>query len=560
MGVPRFSLLTTVSDPPKAAFEKTVASVLAQTVKDWEWVIVDDASSENWVGPRLTDLASSDARIKVIRRPGPRNEAEAANAAIDASAGEFIAFLAQGDLLVAKAVDSMGARIDKAQADGSSVDLCYSDQVFIGSPVPADKTRPDVARYVKPEWSPERLRHHFYTAHLSAFRRSVVQQVGGCRDGFAGATLHDLTLRVTELGGKVLHAPVILYRRRPNRVGDSDADAARESAWDAGVRAVQEHLDRVGIAGTASRGVLPGLFHITREPDLTTPVSIIIPTIGTRALIHGRRRTLVTESIRSVLESTDHTNIEFVVVYDIPTPASVLSELRALNDEFEHARIRLIEFHEKFNWSAKNNVGASHASGDAFIFLNDDVEANSHGVVEQLLAPLREEGVGMTGAKLLFENGMIQHAGVIYGSGLMRHSYYRQPNDHGAYGELTINREASALTGACMAVRREIFDEAGGFNENLPINYNDIDFCHKVRRNGHRLLWLHDVVLTHFESITREAGAQQYELDTMWRRWNNVSRVPEGFSNTVRKSIKKEDLVLHEMSATATTPASAWLA
>jgi GT2 family glycosyltransferase len=246
-------------------------------------------------------------------------------------------------------------------------------------------------------------------------------------------------------------------------------------------------------------------------------------------------------------------------VYDTPTPADVLDKLRALNDEFE-ARIRLIEFREKFNWSAKNNVGAAHASGDAFIFLNDDVEADSHGVIENLLAPLREDGVGLTGPKLLFENGLIQHAGVIYGSGLMRHTYYKQPNNNGAYGELSINRESSALTGACLAVRREVYEEAGGFNENLPINYNDIDFCLKVRRSGRRLIWLHDVVLTHFESITRERGAKQWELDALWQRWNTVSRVSEGFSNTVRRPTNTEDLFRLQAVATATTPASAWLA
>jgi GT2 family glycosyltransferase len=560
MGEPRISFITVVADPPKAAFEKTIKSVLGQTRKQWEWLLVDDGSTEGWVAPRLTELAASDPRIRIVEHEGSGDEAAAGNAAIAAANGEFVAFLAQGDLLVGKAVDSMFTRIDKAQADGSSLDLCYSDQTFLGSPVPADKTEPDAARYIKPDWSPERLRHHFYTAHLSAFRKTTVEQVGGLREGFAGATLHDLTLRISEQGGKVLHAPAVLYRRQPDRVGDSDASTAGEAAWDAGVRAVQEHLDRVGIRATASRGALPGLFTISREPDVTTPVSIIIPTIGTRALVRGRRRTLVTESIRSLLENTDHPNVEFVVVYDTPTPASVLAELRALNAEFEAARIRLIQFREKFNWSAKNNVGASHASGDALIFLNDDVEAVSHGVIEHLLAPLGEEGVGMTGPKLLYENGLIQHAGVIYGSGLMRHTYYQQPDDNGAFGELTINRECSAMTGACFAVRRDVYEEAGGFNENLPLNYNDIDFCLKVRRNGYRLVWLHDVVLTHFESITRETGAMAFELETMWRRWNNVSRVPEAFSNTVRKPILKEELFGQQMAATATTPASVWLA
>jgi GT2 family glycosyltransferase len=551
MADPRISLVTVVAGPLDVAFDETVASVLAQSMAEWEWVLVDNGT-EAGSTPRLQDVAASDRRIRLVRCDDGLSAAAAANAGFAAASGEFVALLEPGDILVAKSIRTIVGAIEQAQAKGETVDLCYSDQSFIGADrEPKDDPEWVYYPYIKPDWSPERLRHHMYTAHLSAFRKEVFEEIGGFRDEYDGALLHDLTLRVGERGGTIVHTAAMLCRRRPSE--------PPSGATEAGIRAIRDHLDRVGIDATVTPGVLPGLFQVNRKPDVTTPVSIIIPTIGTHTYLRGERTTLVTHSIRSILENTDHQNIEIIVVYDTPTPASVLDQLRAMDDEFD-ARIRLIEFAKKFSWSEKNNVGVIHATGDVFVFLNDDVEAISHGVIEHLLAPLREPTVGMTGPKLLYENGRIQHAGVIYGAGMVAHNYYHQPDDGGAYGELTINREAAALTGACIAVRRDVFEEVGGFTETLPVNYNDVDFCFKVRGLGLRLLWQHDVVLYHFESITRQPGASLHEIDALRARWGNFVLGSERYSNTLRRPISKADLFAVQMTASAMTSASAWLA
>lgn len=534
MEAPRISIITAIYNPPRRAFEDTVASVLGQTFDDWEWVLADDCSTEQWVRPRLRELASADARIRIVEREENGHVVAASNSALAEATGDFLGLLDHDDVLDPEALAASLDAIDQAQADGTIVDFCYSDQ---------DKMTEDGRLhnpYRKPDWSPERLRHHMYTSHFAVYRRDVVDQVGGFRHGFEGSQDHDLTLRVTERARGIVHVPRVLYHWRQVEGSAARDAAAKPYARDAGLRAVQDHLDRVGIDATASPGALRFTYRVNRVPDATTPISVIIPTIGKCAEVWGTKRTLVTETVRSVLQRTAHRAVEFVIVYDTPTPADVLDELRALSGEFD-APIRLVEFREPFNFSAKCNVGAFHASGEVLVFLNDDMEASSDGVLENLIAPLREDGVGMTGAKLLYEDGRIQHAGVFYGGGAIGHSYKRKAgNAVGALGELTINRECSALTAACIAMHRDVFTSVGGFNEELPVSFNDVDLCNKVRALGLRLIWLHDVVLYHFESISRDAGGiQPFEARTMIDRWGSYKEIPERYSNRRRGGILK---------------------
>lgn len=521
MSTTRVSVITAVYAPPRDAFEATVVSVLNQTHDDWEWVLTDDRSPAAWVWPRLQELAASEPRVKVARREENGGIVAASNDSLAGATGEFVALLDHDDVLEVHAIERMLAAVDE-QPEPEHVDYAYSDQ----GKMTADGVthRP----YRKPDWSPERFRHHMYTTHFSMLRRSLVVEVGGFRPGYDGSQDHDLILRVTERARSVVHVPEVLYYWR-EVPGSAAADPeAKPYAWDAGVRAVQDQLDRLGIEATAAKGEKPGHYVVDRKPDLETSVSIIIPTMGSGAVIWGRRRTLVIEAVRSILAHSEHPNLEFVVVYDSPTPKSVLRALREVAGD----RLRLVEFTEEFNFSNKCNVGAIHATGDVLLFLNDDVEAETEGIIEHLIAPLREPDVGGTGPRLLFEDSTIQHAGVIYGSGTITHHYFRaQRNAVGRHAELQMNREVSALTGACLAVRKEVFWEVGGFNAALPGNYNDVDFCLKIRQAGYRLLWLHEPTLYHFESISRESKILPFETLTVARRWGHHEQTPERYIN-----------------------------
>lgn len=523
MSAPLFTIVTPVYNVPSDVLQETVDSVLDQQFTDWEWILVDDRSPDESVMAALTAHAARDSRIRVISREVNGGIVAASNDAVAAASGEFLALLDHDDLLTADALSTMAEAIGEHPED---IDYLYSDE---------DKVLPDGSfghAFLKPDWSPERFRHQMYTSHLSVLRTSLVRSLGGFRTGYDGSQDWDLVLRVTEQARRIHHVPRILYHWRMI-AGSTSMDAgAKPYALEAGARAVADQFARLGIDATIEHRPHLGIYEVTRAPDLVTSTSIIIPTRGTAGSVWGSTRTFVVEAIRSVREHTEHTDLEFVVVYDDPsTPQYVLDQLKALPD----VDLVLVPYHDPFNFSHKCNVGALHARGDILLFLNDDVQAESDEVIGQLIAPLSEPDVGMTGAKLLFENGRIQHAGVEYGAsssdgGSIRHSFYRAlPSAHKG-PDLDMNRETSALTGACIAMRAEVFHDVGGFTEQLPINFNDIDLCLKVRRSGRRLVWLCNTVLWHFESISRSTTVHAYEIDAMVSRWGPYKGRREKFA------------------------------
>jgi len=320
---PLFSVITPVYNPPVDVLEETVRSVLAQRFRDWELILVDDCSPNPAVRDVLRGLAASDERIRLIERETNGHIVAASNDGIDAARGEFIALLDHDDLLVPRSLMAMS----RAIAANPDVDYLYSDERLVnqdGSP------RGD---FVKPAWSPERLRGQMYTCHLSVLRTSVVREVGGFHEGFDGSQDHDLVLRVTERARRVVHVPRVLYKWRAVPGSVVMDPQAKPYAWEAGLKAVQAHLDRVGAEATADFGVRTGVYELNRRLSDAVRLSVVIPTRGTEGLVWGERRCFVVEAVRSVLEQGGHDNIEVVVVHDTSTPQRVLRELRHVAGE-----------------------------------------------------------------------------------------------------------------------------------------------------------------------------------------------------------------------------------
>lgn len=510
---PLFSIVTPVYDPPLDVLQDMIDSVRAQSCLDWELILVDDVSPNARVRATLRAAAAEDHRIVVVERTSNGGIVAASNDGVDRASGRFVVLVDHDDLLRLDALQVMAEAI----ADHPSVDYLYSDE----DKIDAEGRHYDTFR--KPEWSPERLRGQMYTGHLSVMRSELVRQVGGFRSGFDGSQDHDLALRVTEQSRLIVHVPQVLYHWRVVPGSAAGDPNAKPYAWVAGRKAVSEHLERAGIDGTAEYGPHPGYYRVHRRLPAETLVSVIIPTRGSAGLVWGQRRCFVVEAVRSALARTDHENVEIVVVYDLPTPPEVLAELRDIAGD----KLVLVPFAEPFNFSAKCNVGFLAARGQVVVLLNDDMEVVSDGWLEQLVAPLAEPDVGMTGAHLLYSDGTMQHAGLVFRSNHYGHAFLGAlEGDSAEFGAMLVNREASGLTAACVALRRSVYEDVGGLCEELPGSFNDVDLSFKVGNAGYRLLWLVDVKLYHFESRTRDKTVRDWEHHLVMERWTTPDRDP----------------------------------
>ncbi len=509
---PRFSIVTPVYKPQPEHLRQTIDSVLEQTFEDWEWIIVDDASKDAEIAQLLGAAENADSRIHVIERVERGHIVASSNDGLAKAQGEWIVLLDHDDLLLPDSLEE----INQAILDNPGAGYVYTDEDKVNDAGEFSEA------FQKPDWSPERLRHQMYLGHLSALRHDLVRKAGGFHEGFAGSQDHDLALRVTEIAESVIHVPKVLYHWRVTGDLTASDPNAKDYATEAGIRAVQEHLHRVGRDNdVVIHSTLPHTYKTLRDFRSDTRVSVIIPTRGTRSLVWGEQRVLVTQAVRSLLARTTHANLEIVVVYDTETPDDVLQELRDLCGK------KLVEraYEKPFNFSEKYNFGYLVSTGDILVFLNDDMEIRSHSFIESLCAPLEEADVGMTGANLTFADGRTQHAGVVTQGAAFSHAYLGFPPDSlGHFRELVLDREVSGLTGACIAIRRSVFEEVGGFTMGLPSNFNDVDFGNKVRAAGYRLLWLADVRASHFESLTRTNTVRDWEIQFMVDRWGKPKR------------------------------------
>lgn len=514
MAAPLFSLVTPVYRPKPGDLQSTIDSVRNQTCADWEWILVDDHSDQPGVTAVLRRAAGLDSRITIVERATNGHIVAASNDGLERARGRWIVLLDHDDLLVPASLARIADAIEKHPAAG----YVYTDEDKI------DDQGHLSGEFRKPDWSPERLRHQMYLGHLSALRADLVARVGGFHAGFDGSQDHDLALRVTELCEDVVHIPEVLYHWRivPGSVaGDPNA---KDYATDAGIKAVTEHLARMGRPDDrVSVTRVAHTYRTIRAFDPDTLVSVIIPTCGTIGTVWGETRCFVVEAVRSLLEHTHHELVEIVVVHDLITPREVLDQLRAICG----SRLSLVPYDAPFNFSDKCNRGFLAAAGDVVVFLNDDVEIQSEDFLEQLCAPLEEPSVGMTGAHLTFSDATIQHAGLVFQDSEFMHAYFEVPDDEfGYFGELLVDREVSGLTAACVALRAPVVEEIGGFWTGLPGNFNDVDFSYKVRRTGRRLVWLSEVRATHFESRSRDTTVARPEVQAVLNRWGSAGPDP----------------------------------
>jgi glycosyltransferase involved in cell wall biosynthesis len=505
---PRFSIITPVHQPPPDILQAMLRSVTTQSFRDWELCIVDDGSRSPEVRRLIDAAAADDPRIRAAHRADNGGIVVASNDALDMARGEFVVLLDHDDELHPDAL----ALVDEALTAQPEADYAYSDE---------DKISRDGRRsapFFKPSWSPERLRTQMYTCHVSVLRRALVAEVGGFRAEFEGAQDWDLVLRVTERARAVVHVPHVLYHwRMLDSSTASGGEAAKPYAYEAGTRALQEHCDRVGFPAVVERDLTySGVYHLQPALERHPPVSIVIPTAGTRRDVRGEVVTLVRHCVRSILDVSTYPDYEIVLVADISTPSTVLRELEAIGG----GRVVTVPYGRPFSFSDKINDGALASSGEHLLLLNDDIEVITPDWIERLVMYSGFPGIGAVGAKLLYEDGRIQHAGVMTRHASPGHLFRGFGGDYGGYANVVrVANNYSAVTGACVMTPRKLFMEVGGLSPAYPVNFNDVDYCLKIQSTGQRVVYDPDTVLYHFESSSRSSDVSDMELELFQRRW-----------------------------------------
>jgi O-antigen biosynthesis protein len=536
VNAPLFSIVTPVYNPPPAILERMLESVRGQTFEDWELCLVDDAAEHSEAWPQLERVAAEDTRIRIQRSRRRAGIVAASNAALEMATGRYVALLDHDDELAANALEAVAAVI----AADPELDFLYSDE---------DKIEVDGFQWapmIKPGWSPDRLLGHMYTGHLSVYRRALMREVGGFREGFDGAQDWDLALRVSERTSRIERVPQVLYHWRT--LLDSAASRPDAKPWAHVIsrRVVNEHLRRRRIQAVAE--AVPGYpGHYWLRPALEEEplVSVVIPTAGTEGLIDGVERPLVLNAVRTLLERSTYQHLEFVVVADAGFPEPLRDGLTDLAGR----RVKIVDYEAPFNFSAKINLGVRASNGEYLLLLNDDIEPLPEGFqrrtgpqlaplpewplaepggrrawIESMLVFARQATVGAVGAKLYFPDGTLQHAGVIAKDGAAGHAYYATPGDNTGYAaSLLVACNYLGVTAACLMTRRSAFDAAGGFSEDLPVNYNDVDFCLKLRERGQRSVFVPWVELLHRESSTRGPSTGSHaEIAALQATWGDV--------------------------------------
>lgn len=509
---PLLSVLMPVYESPERWLLRAIQSVQHQVYPHWELCIAEDCSPSPQVREFLRRQAALDQRIKVCFREKNGHICHASNSALELCTGEFTVLLDHDDELPPHAL----FHVAWEAAHHPEAAIIFSDE----DKIDAAGVRSDP--YFKPGWNYDLLLGQNCVSHLGAFRTSLLREVGAFRPGYEGSQDWDITLRAVTLCGrdKVRHIPRVLYHWRTLPTSTASSNEAKPYAVAAGRRAVEDHLRATG-AGAVLRALDGGKWQVIWPlPEPVPRVSIIIPTRD--------RHTLLRDAIESHARITDYPDVELVVVDNESTCPDTLDYLRSLEGTVPN--LRLLRQTGPFNWSALNNLGASAASGSVLVFLNNDVRITTPEWLRELVRQAWRKEVGAVGAQLLYERGLIQHAGVVLSmAGIAGHVFRNSPPDAPSIGgPPDLVREVSAVTGACMAVRRDVFERAGGFDEQaFPIAYNDVDFCLRLRHMGLRNIYTPFATLVHHESQSRGAmettserkAAIALEAQELMRRW-----------------------------------------
>lgn len=481
------SIVVPVYNAPPAFLTECLQSVLAQQSRAWQLVVVDDGST---APPTLAALdafesaTAADPRITVLRQPNG-GISSALNTGLAAATGEYVGMLDHDDRLDPRCIEEFG----RALEESGHPDAVYSDEDKI------DERGQHFELYCKPTFSPELLLTQMYLCHFTVFRRTDMVEVGGLRSEMDGAQDFDLALRLLPRLGRVVHLPRPLYHWRAWRESTARSIEAKPWAQEAAARVQREHLDRVFGGGSVQPSPIPGLNDVHPRVAGDPVVSVIIPTIGTPNP-DGTGR-LVDAAVRSLVERENNATLEFVIV-----TTGVIPDVHV--DTGGGHRVRHVVYEAPtFNFAAAINLGRSAASGEYLLLLNDDTTAAEPNPVTRLLEIGQIPEVGIVGCRLTYPDGRLQHVGIVLLPSGPTHPWIGRPGRETGYFGCTLTpRNYLAVTAAAMLVRTSVFDALGGLDPAFARDFNDVDFCLRAHRSGHRVAWTPYAHFTHYESAS----------------------------------------------------------
>ncbi len=511
---PLISILLPVVNPPEHQLLRSIASVRAQLYPHWELCIAEVATSSAHLHSLLLECQQQDARIRVVVRPETGGMAVATNSALELASGEFVALLDAGDELAPHALFMLAIELNRMPG----ADILYTDEDSIDDD--GRRSRPQF----KSAWNPDLFFSWNYLSHLTVFRAALIKEIGGCRREAEGSHEYDLALRCLRRtkGERIRHIPAVLYHRR--RFSDASHVSAPEISppTDATRKVLADYFAAEGLVVSVEAGVLPTVCAVKyRLPEPAPLVSLIMPTRDGGKVLRN--------CLESIHKNTTYPQYEILVVDNQSQDAATLNYLASLADS---GVIRLLHYDKPFNYSAINNFAVSHARGDIVGLLNDDLEVISPDWLTEMVRHALRPEIGAVGAKLYYPDRRIQHAGVILGlRGVAGHAGHGlRPDQVDCAERLQMVQNYSAVTAACMVVRKSLYVQVGGLDElNLPVAYNDVDFCLRLVAAGYRNLWTPLAELYHHESVSRgydetteKRERWQREFRYMQQQWGSI--------------------------------------
>ena len=516
---PLISIAVPCYRTPEKYLRELVASVREQTYPNWELILSDGSGEDSPIEGLLDEFAASDRRIRVLKHGKRLRIAENTNEALRAAGGEWIAFCDHDDLLVRSAL----YEIVSALVRHPDAEFIYTDEDKIGT---GDKL---MQPNFKPDFDPDFLRSVNYICHLTCVKRELLDRAGMMNPEFEGAQDYDFILRCTELTDGIVHVPKILYHWRFFEGSTAANPESKTYAFEAGRRAVEAQIKRKGWPADVENGEYPGLYRTVWHWEEEPLVSVLIPNKDHAADLR--------KCLESLKRCTDYPNLEIIIIENNSTEEETFAYYRELTET--DGRIRVITYEGGFNYSAINNFGVRESRGDYLLLLNNDTEFITDAVREMLGFCMRPD-VGAVGARLYYGDDTIQHAGAIIGwGGVAGHAFVNQKRGVSGYQHRIIcQQDMSAVTAACMMVRRSVFLEAGGFSEELAVAFNDIDLCMKIREKGYLIVYNPFAELYHYESKSRglentpeKKSRFGRELKIFEKKWPDILRDGDPYYN-----------------------------